>query len=443
MQSRARTRFLTEVWSKYPAAEAGWLDVPDFNEAQKAEAVVCGRLSITDGSMKIFSAGSEIEFSFQSSDLKWLSPQKSPDTPSPELFTNGDILALDISRKGTKHTASGVLLLCPAPENESSPNRSANRFGVQESMRWAAFTDAIRNHFTSKKFIEVLTPTLVPSPGTEPFLDPFRTIWELGSKKIELFLPTSPEFHLKKLLSRGWTKIFEMKSCFRNGEIGEHHQPEFTMLEWYRAYSNLDAIAKDVEELLSDLAKRFRSSTVSVERTTMKKLFKEHLDFDLRPETSLEDLRALAAKSGIEISVDDTWNDVFFRVFLEKIERSLGLNAPCIVSGYPPSQAALSRIGRDGFSERFEVYWRGLEIANAFHELNDPSENRKRFNEDAIQKAELGKPGVPIDEELMTDLQSGMPPSGGIALGVDRLFMALFEINEIGNTRAFPLTRPC
>ena len=118
----------------------------------------------------------------------------------------------------------------------------------------------------------------------------------------------------------------------------------------------------------------------------------------------------------------------------------MGENGPLLVSNYPPSQAALSRLGADGFAERFEVYWNGLELANAFHELNDPAENERRFAEDAALKVALGKPRVPRDENLMRALKRGLPPSGGIALGVDRLFMAMFGIKEIAETRAFPLT---
>jgi lysyl-tRNA synthetase class 2 len=171
----------------------------------------------------------------------------------------------------------------------------------------------------------------------------------------------------------------------------------------------------------------------------MAELFQTRLGFNLTPATTREELVRLAQGLNISIRDDDSWDDIFFRVFLEKIEGDLGADGPLLVRGYPPSQAALSRIGPDGFADRFEVYWRGLELANAFHELNDPDENEKRFRDDARKKLELGRRSVPVDEELIAGLKTGMPPSGGIALGVERLFMALFDLPTIAEARAFPI----
>ncbi|HVK61902.1 MAG TPA: EF-P lysine aminoacylase EpmA [Bdellovibrionales bacterium] len=433
MSNRARTQFLEEIWTPYPPANAGWKDVSSFEGKALSETIVCGRIKKIDlERCEIEANGSSLTFSFAKDSLSWLAPQRIDEGPAPDLFKIGDILAVALIDAGGALVAKSVLLLCPGLTT-SEPRK----FDVQQSVRWADFVSRVRSFFVEKGFIEAATPTLVPSPGTEPFLDPFKTEWEIGSKKRTFYLPTSPEFHLKKMLSRGWTKIFEVKPCFRNGEIGEHHQPEFTMLEWYRAYANLDSIADDVELLLKKL------SSVSMRRTTMRDLFRERLSFDLRPNTSLAELQALAQRERIGFSSDDSWDDVFFRIFLEKIEKDLGTDGPLLVRGYPPSQAALSRIGEDGFADRFEVYWRGLELANAFHELNDPRENEARFGKDAEGKAALGKSAVPVDEELLTAIRSGMPPSGGIALGMDRLFMAIYEIDEIEKTRAFPMTRPC
>jgi lysyl-tRNA synthetase class 2 len=440
MESRVRTRFLTEVWAAYPAAEAGWLDVSHagarFDSSEKASVIACGRLrGLGDRNFELTSNGRALAFKI-SDTLRWMRPQKHDSVPSEEIFKDGDIVAVSLTGSTTRIVANEVLLLCPTQDD----GFSVSAFDVGRSRLWSSFVAHIRNYFTARDFIEAVTPTLVPSPGTEPFLDPFRTEWEIGSTKREFFLPTSPEFHLKKLLSRGWTRVFEFKTCFRNGEIGEHHQPEFTMLEWYRAFENLDAIADDSEELLRGLVERFSpNARLTFTRTTMRDLFREKLDFDLTPATTIDELKSLATRTGIAFGNDDSWNDIFFRVFLEKIERSLGENGPCLVRGYPPGQAALSRIGADGFADRFEIYWHGLEIANAFHELNDPTENVKRFSKDAEEKAALRKPPVPRDEELVRALRRGMPPSGGIALGVDRLFMALFDIKNIEDTRAFPV----
>ncbi len=437
-----RKVWLETDWDRYPSAETGWMDVATFlQDLEEANLVVAGRLSKTAGKFEIESGGARLEFELNH-DLKWLktsSQRAMQKRPEKELFATGDLIAVRLDRATGVFEAAEILLLTPAFGTADS-NLS---FHVARSKAWADYLQAIREFFGEHGFIDVQTPTLVPSPGTEPFLEPFATAWTLGSKTQNLYLPTSPEFHLKQLLSRGWSRIFELKTCFRNGELGAHHQPEFLMLEWYRAYANLEAIAGDVETLLQTLSLKFSREVPRLLRTTVSDLFARHYSgFELTPQTSALDLRELATLNDVEWSLSDSFDDLFFRLFLEKIEPTLGMNGPLLVSDYPPSQAALSRIGAHGFAERFEIYWRGLEIANAFHELNDPAENEKRFAGDALKKYELGQVPVPRDENLMRALKTGMPPSGGIALGVDRLFMALFGLETIAQTRAFPLTRP-
>jgi lysyl-tRNA synthetase class 2 len=447
----AREHFLKFVWPRFPAADSGWLDVRTYLHGPvQSNAVVAGRLRKSKDSWQIESGGASLLFTFATS-LQWLRTCQAP--ASEDLFCDGDLLAIQILKNPERNrfssvqievaVAEAVLLLAPNELTTDESSAEQSTFTVRRSEQWATFLSEIRAYFKSHDFIEVQTPTLVPSPGTEPFLDPFSTEWFLGSRTRTFFLPTSPEFHLKQLLSRGWTRIFELKTCFRNGEIGEHHQPEFLMLEWYRAYSNLEAIANDVEGLLQVLAKGFARPVPPLRRTTISELFAEAFDgFHLLPSTNRKELATLALENDIKFDSSDSFDDVFFRIFLEKIEPTLGAEGPLLVSHYPPSQAALSRIGEHGFAERFEIYWRGLELANAFHELNDPFENETRFAEDAAKKSELRKRAVPRDENLIRALKMGMPPSGGIALGVDRLFMALFEIEEISQTRAFSAERP-
>jgi lysyl-tRNA synthetase class 2 len=417
-----RAEFL-KASTNYPPARAGWSDARSFS----GDGWVAGRVVQSGQQWKIESGGGSLEISF--------------DAP----LIAGDLAAFNISQG----RASEVVLLTPAPEssagadaNSATKDDESPGFSIARSEQWALYLSALRLFFLGRGFIEAQTPTLVPSPGTEPFLDPFSTEWFVGSHRENLYLPTSPEFHLKQMLVRGWTKIFEMKPCFRNGEIGEHHQPEFLMLEWYRAYNTLEAIADDVDALLQTVARQFSVAVPKLKRTTIAELFANAFPgFHLQPQTTRDELAALAAREKIAVSNNDSFDDVFFRLFLERIESKLGVDGPLLVSDYPPSQAALSRIGPNGFAERFEVYWNGLELANAFHELNDPAENEKRFGQDAVTKAALGKPPVPRDENLIRALKKGMPPSGGIALGVDRLFMAMFGIKSIAETRAFPLTR--
>ena len=200
---------------------------------------------------------------------------------------------------------------------------------MNRSEQWAAFLGDVRGFFTERHFIEAQTPTLVPSPGTEPFLDPFSTEWQIGSVKTTLYLPTSPEFHLKQMLARGWTRIFEMKTCFRNGEIGSHHQPEFLMLEWYRAYSNLDVIAEDVDHLLQTLSAKFGRALPRLQQKTIAHLFSEAFDgFVLTPQSTRADLAVLAQTIGLSVDKSDSFDDIYFRLFLEKIEAGLGAEGP-------------------------------------------------------------------------------------------------------------------
>lgn len=300
---------------------------------------------------------------------------------------------------------------------------------------WAKFLRDVRQFFKDREFCEATTPTLAVSPGTEPFLDPLRVEIEFSGESFRRYLITSPEFHLKKLLGAGQAQVFEIAKCFRNKEGGDHHRIEFFMLEWYRSFAALDEIANDVEALI-----RHFSNDAKLERLTMVDLFREYVDFQLKADCSRDELEALARRMGVRVLAEDSFSDLFHKIFLEKIEAHLmarNQGGPVLVSGYPPSQAALARIGEDGFAERFEVYWRGFEICNAFHELNDPAENKRRFDKDNFLKEQSGRPPVPVDEELMRFFDHGVPPAAGIALGLERLFMAIEEIDSIEFVRPF------
>lgn len=306
--------------------------------------------------------------------------------------------------------------------------------------QWSHFQTLIRNCFQFLKFNEVSTPTLVESPGLEPFLDPFKTEFKMGSQTRTFYLPTSPEFHLKKMLAMGFTRIFEMKESFRNGELSPIHQPEFTMLEWYRAYANLDAIIADVRGLLNYLKLHWPTPIKGwgpLAVKTMAQVFKETLSFELTPQTSREQLLELAKQLEVDTHPTDSWNDLFHRIFSEKIEPKIGHQQPVIVRNFPPSQAAWARHTSDGWADRFELYWRGVELGNAFHELNDPKEQRQRFEDANRERVAMGRPEMPIDKDLMRAIEGGFPPSAGIAIGLDRLFMLLVDEREIAKTRFF------
>ena len=290
----------------------------------------------------------------------------------------------------------------------------------------------LRQFFTEKRFLEVKTPTLVECPGTEPSLDVFETELVMGSKTKKYFLPTSPELHLKKLLSLGADRVFEIAPVFRNNEKTERHNPEFQMLEWYRAMSYLANIKHDTIELVEYMADKLRAERPKEVLTfSVADLFKTYCQFDFKPTTTLEELKALAHKLNVDVQSATSIDDYFYLIFMEKIENKWPQDRLVFVEKYPPYQAALARIDKDGWAERFEVYWKGLELANAFHELNNPKIQRERANDDLEKKKQLGKKSVTLDEEFFQSLEYGMPPSAGIALGVERLYMALKNVKSI------------
>lgn len=343
-----------------------------------------------------------------------------------EFLSEGDLVAVI--------SADEILLL--APQKNSLPARQFNKELLE---KWNSYLQGLRQFFAGQGFLEVKTPTLVVCPGTEPTLDVFSTILKVGSREQKLFLPTSPELHLKKTLALGAEKIFEMAPCYRNGEITEKHQPEFLMLEWYRAYDNLTSIKKDVENLVSFSAKILGvPGPRKVLTYSISELFKIYCNFELRPDTEKEELKTLAGRLSVDVRSADSIDDFFFLIFMDKIEAQLPPEDLIFVEKYPPYQAALARITADGWGDRFEAYWKGLELANAFHELNDPEIQRLRSAEDLEKKKDLGKEAVKLDKEFFECLDAGMPPSGGIALGVERLFMALQNQMQISDLQIFP-----
>lgn len=327
-----------------------------------------------------------------------------------------------------------IVLLAPALRSLPRP-----AFDRRRQELWNHFIATLREFFVSDDFHEMKTPTLVACPGTEPSLDVFSTELKIGSRRQKLFLPTSPELHLKKALSLGAEKIFEIAPCFRNGEITEKHQPEFTLLEWYRAYDRGENVRQDVEKLVAYLSRKLKvPGPRRISRYTVAELFQKYLQFELLPETSLAELKSLAEKAGVDARSADGIDDYFFLIFMDKIESQLPFDELIFVEKYPPYQAALARLTEDGWGDRFEVYWKGLELANAFHELNDPRIQRQRFNEDLQKKKQMGKEEILLDEEFLQCLEAGLPPSAGIALGVERLFMAFYDVPRISDLKLFP-----
>jgi len=273
--------------------------------------------------------------------------------------------------------------------------------------------------------------------GQEPYLDPFDTkVTDVHEHTHDARLITSPEYVCKKLLAAGFEKIYDMGPCFRNKEaFGGLHNPEFTMLEWYRAHADYTELMDDIDNLLSALQK----SDVACDRFSMRDLFRMYCDIDLNDLLEEESLIGFVTERGYEVSEHDRYEDVFYRVFLREIEPKLGVDRPCMVYDYPSQMAALSRLKKDDerYAERVELYIDGIEIANGFSELIDGEEQRERLLEEQRLRAALGRSVYDIDDDFV-DALSAMKPSAGIALGVDRLVMALIGTKKIGDVLAFP-----
>ena len=290
---------------------------------------------------------------------------------------------------------------------------------------------AMRQWFAGEGFLEVETPILQAAPGAEVHLTGFATEWELpDGESRERWLHSSPEFAMKKLLAGGLPRIFQFARVFRNAEGSALHHPEFTMLEWYRSGVGYEAIMADCAALLATLGVdqlrwdgQVCDPRAAPERLTVADAFVRHAGVDLF--ATMGNAEALSGASGVAMHAGDTWEDVFFRIMFEKIERRLGMGRPTILCEYPISMAALARAkpGDPRVAERFELYVCGVELANAFGELTDPRIQRERLEADMDLKDRLYGVRWPVDEDFLAALDHGLPDCSGIALGFDRLVM--------------------
>jgi lysyl-tRNA synthetase class 2 len=320
---------------------------------------------------------------------------------------------------------------------------------------------AVRDFFAAAGYVEVDTPALQVSPGLEPHLKAFATMLHdpRGGSARQRYLHTSPEFAMKKLVAGGLPRIWQLAHVYRDGERSATHHPEFAMLEWYRAgadYRDLmgecEALLRAVQTAAGSAALRWRGSSADAglpwQRLTVAQAFERHAGIDLlstapqpeRPDAAL--LGTAAARIGIAPHPGDDWESLFFRIFLERIEPHLGTPAPTILYDYPLALAALSRPkpGDPRLAERFELYVCGLELANAFGELTDPAEQRRRFMADQARKQALYGETYPIDEDFLAALDHGLPECAGIALGFDRLVMLATGAERIEEVLWAPVT---
>ncbi len=335
---------------------------------------------------------------------------------------------------------------------------------------------SIRRYFAQHDFLEIEAPLLVPSPGLELHLQGFSVADAQKSQALR-YLITSPEYQLKRLLVSGLRRIYSLGKVFRSGEAGPHHNPEFTMLEWYRAYEDWRAVAQDVASLSVQLATELHGSprfVRSVEPSpthptgqqvidlslpwriqTVREAVLAFAGLDVRGDESPPELASKLQAGGYRVPqptlLDDNgqpfwaWDDLFFSVFLDHVEPKLnapdpdGVYRPLILCDWPSPLCALARRkpGSSEVVERFEAYVAGLELCNGFGELCDPDEQRQRFVHDLQERQRRGLPEYPIDERFLSALAEGMPPSGGVALGVDRLLMLLLDASHIRQVLPF------
>ncbi len=285
----------------------------------------------------------------------------------------------------------------------------------------ARIINEIRRFFIGRNYIEVETPLRIPAPAPESHID------AVPSGK--WFLHTSPELCMKRLLSAGFDRIFQICRCWRDGERGSQHLPEFTMLEWYCAGSDYMDLMDECEDLLAAIAREtagkdaieFRGLLIDLsgpwEKITVREAFRRYAQISM--EEALE-------------------SDRFDEIMVTDIEPRLGVSKPAFICDYPAERGALARLKKDdpAVAERFELYIGGLELANAFTELVDADEQRQRFHIEEKFRRSLGKSPYPMPEKFLAEL-SGMPPSAGIALGVDRLVMLLNDASRIDEVVAF------
>ncbi|HEX9169119.1 MAG TPA: EF-P lysine aminoacylase EpmA [Roseiarcus sp.] len=325
----------------------------------------------------------------------------------------------------------------------------------------AQVTSFVRRWFDAKGFIEVQPAALQASPGNETHLHGFKTALILpdGSPR-DAWLHTSPEFAMKKLLAAGETRIYALTGVFRNRERTALHAPEFTMLEWYRTNAPLERLVEDCAALTALAAHVAGAETFAFrgreadpfeppELLTVREAFRRYAGVDIydslpaggRPDA--ETFASQARDSGLRVPPDDGWSDIFSRLLSERVEPNLGIGRPTILYEYPTSEAALARLKADDprVAERFEFYCCGVELANAFHELADPSEQRRRFAADMEQQQRVYGTSAPIDEDFLAALAQ-LPDACGAALGFDRLMMLATRAETVEAVQWTPVFDP-
>ena len=300
----------------------------------------------------------------------------------------------------------------------------------------------VRACLTGRGLLEVETPLACRAAGTDPALEPLQTRFTGPGHAdgLDLYLQTSPEFAMKRLLASGSGPIFQVCKAFRDGEAGRWHNPEFTVLEWYRPGGDVDGL---IEEVAAVARLGLRNPDLDVHRVRYVDLFADGLGVDALGATATE-LAAVARRHGLVAEPEpglarDAWLDLLLSHLLQP---GLGADALCFVTDYPASQAALARLNPDRVTaRRFELFHRGVELANGFDELTDPDEQAQRFEADIAARRRLGQRALPADRRFLAALRHGLPGCVGVAMGLDRLLMLQLGLADIDAALAFALPR--
>lgn len=311
----------------------------------------------------------------------------------------------------------------------------------------AQLLQSLRVYFAAAGVLEVETPYISVHGTVDPQIDAIPVqalVTANGYQQASQYLHTSPEFAMKRLLAADVGDIYQIARVFRDGEAGRHHNPEFTLLEWYRVGFDHQVLMRDVDQLVQMVAEDIRPLAES-QYVSYQALFLQHTGVDVlaEPSSVIQRLQTWLATADHGLQHDslplcDDYNELLDMVMSFYIQPMLGRDHLCFVYDYPASQASLANIRHeDNVAERFEVFLDGVELGNGFHELLDADEQAARFQQEQAQRATLGKPLIPYDEHLIAALHAGMPECAGVALGVDRLMMALYGHDSIAQTLAF------
>ncbi len=311
----------------------------------------------------------------------------------------------------------------------------------QKAQKRAQILQQIRTFFAERNVVEVETPALSQGTVTDVYLDALSCKYNFlaqssAEQSVELYLQTSPEFHMKRLLASGYGCIYSIAKAFRHEEAGRYHNPEFTMLEWYRIGFNQQDLMNEVSELLQAVLGGNKPIFISYQEIFMSTVIIDPLT------ASFNELVAVLEQhnKSADWLVEQKDSDVLLQfIFTEIIEGTIGSDEPCFIYNFPIAQASLAKVSEtdERVAERFECYYRGVELVNGFNELTDASEQQKRFEQDNVKRKAQALDQRPIDENFIYALNHGLPQCSGVALGIDRLVMLALDCKHINDVVSF------